>query len=328
MIETHELTKKYGDTLAVDHLTFRALPGRVTGFLGPNGAGKSTTMRMILGLDAPTSGSVTVNGTPYRRHHYPLHEVGALLEAKAIHPGRSSYNHLLAVAQSNGFGPRRVRQVLELVGLENVAGKRAGAYSLGMGQRLGIATALLGDPGVLLLDEPVNGLDPEGIIWVRNLLKALAAEGRTVFVSSHLMAEMALTADHLVVIGRGRLIADTSVADFVASASKGRVRVSSPDSLRLRQLVAEQATEVSPIEAGVDGESPAFSVSGLERSAIGDLASAHGIVLHELTSEAASLEEAFMELTAGDVEFHAHDPNQHTPEQAAPVAATRKVTAQ
>jgi len=325
MIETHELTKKYGDTVAVDHLTFRALPGRVTGFLGPNGAGKSTTMRMILGLDAPTSGSVTVNGTPYRRHHYPLHEVGALLEAKAIHPGRSSYNHLLAVAQSNGFGPARVRQVLELVGLENVAGKRAGAYSLGMGQRLGIATALLGDPGVLLLDEPVNGLDPEGIIWVRNLLKALAAEGRTVFVSSHLMAEMALTADHLVVIGRGRLIADTSVADFVASASNGRVRVSSPDSLRLRQLVAEQATEVSPIEAGVDGESPAFTVSGLERSAIGDLAFAHGIVVHELTSEAASLEEAFMELTAGDVEFHAQDPNQPTPEQTAPVAATRKV---
>jgi ABC-2 type transport system ATP-binding protein len=184
MIETHELTKKYGDTVAVDHLTFSALPGRVTGFLGPNGAGKSTTMRMILGLDTPTGGSVTVNGTPYRQHHYPLHEVGALLEAKAIHPGRSSYNHLLAVAQSNGFGPTRVRQVLELVGLENVAGKRAGAYSLGMGQRLGIATALLGDPAVLLLDEPVNGLDPEGIIWVRNLLRALAAEGRTVFVSS------------------------------------------------------------------------------------------------------------------------------------------------
>jgi len=324
MIETHELTKKYGDTVAVDHLTFRALPGRVTGFLGPNGAGKSTTMRLILGLDGPTSGSVTVNGTPYRRHHYPLHEVGALLEARAIHPGRSSYNHLLAVAQSNGFGPRRVRQVLELVGLENVAGKRAGAYSLGMGQRLGIATALLGDPGVLLLDEPVNGLDPEGIIWVRNLLKALAAEGRTVFVSSHLMAEMALTADHLVVIGRGQLIADTSVADFVASASNGRVRVSSPDGLRLRQLVAEQATEVSPIQAGVDGQSPTFTVSGLERAAIGDLAFHHGIVVHELTSEAASLEEAFMELTAGDVEFRAHDPNQPAPVQAQPVAATWK----
>jgi ABC-2 type transport system ATP-binding protein len=325
MIEAHELTKKYGDTVAVDHLTFRALPGRVTGFLGPNGAGKSTTMRMILGLDAPTSGSVILNGTPYRQHHYPLHEVGALLEAKAIHPGRSSYNHLLAVAQSNGFGPRRVTQVLELVGLEDVAGKRAGAYSLGMGQRLGIATALLGDPGVLLLDEPVNGLDPEGIIWVRNLLKTLAAEGRTVFVSSHLMAEMALTADHLVVIGRGQLIADTSVADFVASASNGRVRVSSPDCPRLRKLIVEQATEVSPIEAGVDGESPSFTVSGLGRSAIGDLAFEQGIVVHELTSEAPSLEEAFMELTADDVEFRAQHPNQPTPVQAVPLAATRKV---
>jgi ABC-2 type transport system ATP-binding protein len=325
MIETQELTKKYGDTLAVDRLTFRAVPGRVTGFLGPNGAGKSTTMRMILGLDAPTSGSVTVNGTPYRQHRYPLHEVGALLEAKAIHPGRSSYNHLLAVAQSNGFGPRRVREVLELVGLERVASKRAGQYSLGMGQRLGIATALLGDPGILLLDEPVNGLDPEGIIWVRNLLKALAAEGRTVFVSSHLMAEMALTADHLVVIGRGRLIADTSVADFVASASSGRVRVSSPDSQRLHRLIAEKASEVSPIVPGLDGDSPSFTVSGLARSAIGELAFHHGIAVHELTSEAASLEQAFMELTAGDVEFRAQVPNQHIPEQAVPAAATRKV---
>ncbi len=324
MIETHELTKNYGDTVAVDQLTFSALPGHVTGFLGPNGAGKSTTMRMILGLDAPTSGSVTVNGTPYRQHRYPLHEVGALLEAKAIHPGRSSYNHLLAVAQSNGFGSRRVTQVLELVGLEKVARKRAGAYSLGMGQRLGIATALLGDPGVLLLDEPVNGLDPEGIIWVRNLLKALAAEGRTVFVSSHLMAEMALTADHLVVIGRGRLIADTSVADFVAGASSGRVRVSSPEALRLRLLIGEQASEVSPIEPGPGGDSATFTVSGLERSAIGDLAAAHGIALHELTSEAASLEQAFMELTTDDVEFRAHDLNPSAPELAEPVAASRK----
>ena len=325
MIETQQLTKRYGATVAVDHLTFRALPGRVTGFLGPNGAGKSTTMRMILGLDAPTSGSVTVNGTPYRQHGYPLHEVGALLEAKAIHPGRSSYHHLLAVAQSNGFGRGRVRQVLELVGLEDVAGKRAGAFSLGMGQRLGIATALLGDPGILLLDEPVNGLDPEGIIWVRNLLRTLAAEGRTVFVSSHLMAEMALTADHLVVIGRGQLIADTSVADFVASASNGRVRVSSPESPRLRKLLAEQATEVSPVEAGVDGESPSFTVSGLQRSAIGDLAFQQGIVVHELTSEAASLEEAFMELTADDVEFRAQDPKQPSLVRTAPVAADRKV---
>jgi ABC-2 type transport system ATP-binding protein len=324
MIETHELTKKYGDTVAVDHLTFRAVPGRVTGFLGPNGAGKSTTMRLILGLDGPSSGSVTVNGTPYRQHRYPLHEVGALLEAKAIHPGRSSYNHLLAVAQSNGFGPRRVTQVLELVGLEKVATKRAGAYSLGMGQRLGIATALLGDPGVLLLDEPVNGLDPEGIIWVRNLLKALAAEGRTVFVSSHLMAEMALTADHLVVIGRGRLIADTTVTDFVASASSGRVRVSSPDPQRLHQLIGERAGEVSQIEPGVDGDSATFTVSGLPRSVIGDIAFHHGIAVHELTSEAASLEQAFMELTAEDVEFRAQDPNQFTHHEAATVAASRK----
>jgi len=324
MIETHELAKRYGETLAVDRLTFRAAPGQVTGFLGPNGAGKSTTMRMILGLDSPTSGSVTVNGTPYRDHHYPLHEVGALLEAKAIHPGRSSYNHLLAVAQSNGFGRRRVTQVLELVGLENVARKRAGQYSLGMGQRLGIATAMLGDPGVLLLDEPVNGLDPEGIIWVRNLLRSLAAEGRTVFVSSHLMAEMALTADHLVVIGRGRLIADTTVTEFVARASGGRVRVSSPDAPRLHQLLAERSGEVSLIEPGVDGEAPTFTVSGLERSTIGDLALHHGIAVHELTSQQASLEQAFMELTADDVEFRAHDLSPSTQQEAEPVAARRK----
>ncbi|MDQ6837651.1 MAG: ATP-binding cassette domain-containing protein [Actinomycetota bacterium] len=324
MIETDELTKRYGETLAVDRLTFRAVPGRVTGFLGPNGAGKSTTMRMILGLDAPSSGSVLVNGRAYRQHRYPLDEVGALLEAKAIHPGRSSYNHLLAVAQSNGFGPRRVRQVLELVGLETVAGKRAGQYSLGMGQRLGIATALLGDPGVLLLDEPVNGLDPEGIIWVRNLLKALAAEGRTVFVSSHLMAEMALTADHLVVIGRGHLIADTTVADFVAGASGGRVRVSSPDAGRLQVLVAERAGEVSPVEPGAGGQAPTFTVTGLPRSAIGELALQHNIAVYELTDQAASLEQAFMELTAGDVEFRAETATPSTDHQAAPVAASMK----
>jgi ABC-2 type transport system ATP-binding protein len=328
MIETHELTKRYGDTVAVDGLTFSAGPGQVTGFLGPNGAGKSTTMRMILGLDAPTGGSVTVNGSPYREHRYPLDEVGALLEAKAIHPGRSSYHHLLAVAQSNGFGRRRVRQVLELVGLEAVAGKRAGKYSLGMGQRLGIATALLGDPGVLLLDEPVNGLDPEGIIWVRTLLRGLAGEGRTVFVSSHLMAEMALTADHLVVIGRGRLIADTTVDDFVASASGGRVRVSSPEPERLHLLLADQADEVSPIQAGTGGGAATFTVSGLDRAVIGDLALAHGIAVHELTSEQASLEQAFMELTADDVEFRAQSPVQSAAEPPqplpAPVAASRR----
>ena len=324
MIEAHDLTKRYGETLAVDRLTFSATPGHVTGFLGPNGAGKSTTMRMILGLDGPSGGSVTVNGTPYRHHRYPLHEVGALLEAKAIHPGRSSYHHLLAVAQSNGFGPRRVRQVLELVGLEHVARRRAGQYSLGMGQRLGIATALLGDPGVLLLDEPVNGLDPEGIIWVRTLLKSLAAEGRTVFVSSHLMAEMALTADHLVVIGRGRLIADTSVADFVSRASGARVRVSSPDAARLRQLLLERSSEVGTLEAGPDGEAPTFTVAGLGRSTIGDLALHHGIAIHELTSEKASLEQAFMELTADDVEFRAHGADQPDEVGPAPVTAHRK----
>jgi ABC-2 type transport system ATP-binding protein len=305
MIEARELAKRYGETLAVDRLSFRAEPGSVTGFLGPNGAGKSTTMRMILGLDAPTGGTVTVNGSPYGRHRYPLHEVGALLEAKAIHPGRSSYNHLLAVAQSNGFGPRRVKQVLELVGLEKVARKRAGKYSLGMGQRLGIATALLGDPGVLLLDEPVNGLDPEGIIWVRNLLRSLAAEGRTVFVSSHLMAEMALTADHLVVIGRGRLIANTSVAEFVASASGGRVRVSSPDVERLRQCLVAEGGRLGEVEPATGGQSPSFTVSGLDRAAIGDLALAHGIAIHELATEQASLEQAFMELTADDVDYRA-----------------------
>ena len=296
MIETHELTKRYGDTLAVDQLTFRAVPGRVTGFLGPNGAGKSTTMRMILGLDAPTSGSVTVNGTPYRQHRYPLHEVGALLEAKAIHPGRSSYNHLLAVAQSNGFGPRRVREVLELVGLEKVASKRAGQYSLGMGQRLGIATALLGDPGILLLDEPVNGLDPEGIIWVRNLLKALAAEGRTVFVSSHLMAEMALTADHLVVIGKGKLIAETSVADFVARSSRQSVKVRTPAPHQLSDAVTNAGGTVI---ADPDGS---MTVTGLSAPEVGDLAAEMSIALHELTP-VASLEDAFMELTDEAVEF-------------------------
>jgi len=327
MIETHELSKRYGDTLAVDHLSFSASPGRVTGFLGPNGAGKSTTMRLILGLDAPSGGSVTVNGTPYGQHRYPLHEVGALLEAKAIHPGRSAYNHLLAVAQSNGFGPKRVGQVLELVGLEKVAKKRAGKFSLGMGQRLGMATALLGDPGVLLLDEPVNGLDPEGIIWVRNLLKALAAEGRTVFVSSHLMAEMALTAEHLVVIGRGRLIADTSVSEFVAQASGGRVRVSSPDAQRLQSLLADRASEVSPIEPGANGDSPTFTVSGLERAVIGDLALHHGIAVHELMTEQASLEQAFMELTADEVDFRAEAPpgiNPQTTASRQPAAASSR----
>ena len=305
MIEAQALSKRYGETLAVDALTFTALPGRVTGFLGPNGAGKSTTMRMILGLDAPSGGSVTVNGTPFGRHRYPLHEVGALLEAKAIHPGRSAYNHLLAVAQTGGFGRRRVAEVLELVGLEGVGRRRAGTFSLGMGQRLGIATAMLGDPGVLLLDEPVNGLDPEGIIWVRNLLRSLAAEGRTVFVSSHLMAEMALTADRLVVIGRGRLIAETSVDDFVASASERRIRVATPEPERLRAVLAGHTRDVSDVDPSAGSGSPTFTVAGLSREEVGDLAHGAGIALHELASQDVSLEEAFMKLTAGDVDFRA-----------------------
>ncbi len=311
MIEAREVSKRYGDTLAVDRLSFDVRPGIVTGFLGPNGAGKSTTMRLILGLDAPSGGSIRVNGTPYRKHHYPLTEVGALLEAAAIHPGRSAYAHLLAVAQSNGFGAKRVREVLALVGLEGVGRRRVGKFSLGMGQRLGIATALLGDPEILLLDEPVNGLDPEGIIWVRTLLKSLAAQGRTVFVSSHLMAEMALTAEHLVVIGRGRLIADTSVADFVASASGGRVVVASPEAQRLHDLLQAEGHDVSAVGAATqpgpsaasDGTSPSFTVAGMQAAQVGDIAFRARVPIHELTVQQASLEEAFMELTSGDVDF-------------------------
>jgi len=236
MIEVQGLTKRYGDKVAVDDLSFTVQPGRVTGFLGPNGAGKSTTMRLILGLDAPTRGSATVNGKPYRQQVAPLHEVGALLEARSVHPGRSAYHHLLAIAQTGGIGRRRVDEVVDLVGLREVVRRRAGRFSLGMGQRLGIATALLGDPRTVLLDEPLNGLDTEGIRWVRSLLRDLATEGRTVFVSSHLMNEMALTAQHLIVIGRGRLLADTGVADFVARAGSGVVRVRStdPDALAAR----------------------------------------------------------------------------------------------
>jgi len=237
VIEAHDLTKDYGDKRAVDHLSFTVKPGVVTGFLGPNGSGKSTTMRLILGLDAPTGGDVKVNGKHYREHKAPLHEVGALLEARSVHTGRSAYNHLLALAQTHGIGRKRVEELIDLVGLHEVARKRAGQFSLGMGQRLGIATALLGDPHTFLLDEPVNGLDPEGIHWIRNLLKALAAEGRAVFVSSHLMSEMAQTADHLIVIGRGRLIADTSVDEFVRRASGAVVLVRSPQATRLRDLL-------------------------------------------------------------------------------------------
>jgi ABC-2 type transport system ATP-binding protein len=269
----------------------------VTGFLGPNGSGKSTTMRLILGLDAPTSGDVRVNGKHYRDHAAPLREVGALLEARSVHTGRSAYNHLLALAQTHGIPRRRVNELIELVGLHDVAQKRTGQFSLGMGQRLGIATALLGDPATVMLDEPANGLDPEGVHWIRNLLKLLAAEGRTVFVSSHLMSEMALTADHLIVIGRGRLIADMSVDEFVRKASGTRVRVRSPQATRLRELV------LGPHVSVLCGESSVIEVDGLSAEQVGDIAASHEIVLHELTPIEASLEEAFMELTRDEVEY-------------------------
>ena len=299
VIEALDLTKDYGDKRAVDGLTFSVRPGIVTGFLGPNGSGKSTTMRLILGLDAPTRGDVTVNGKHYREHAAPLHEVGALLEARSVHTGRSAYNHLLALAHTHAIPRRRVDELIDLVGLHDVARKRAGKFSLGMGQRLGIAAALLGDPSTVMLDEPVNGLDPEGIRWMRNLLKGLAAEGRTVFVSSHLMSEMALTADHLVVIGRGRKIADTSTKEFLSQASGNVVRVRSPQAAELERLVAGPNVTVTLLEPGL------LEVHGLTAAQIGELAAVGGVVLHELTPKEASLEEAFMDLTREDVEFKA-----------------------
>jgi ABC-2 type transport system ATP-binding protein len=297
MIEATNLTKTYGEKRAVNDISFAVRPGIVTGFLGPNGSGKSTTMRLILGLDAPTSGDVRVNGKHYRDHTAPLHEVGALLEARSVHTGRSAYNHLLALAQTHGIGRHRVNEMIDLVGLHDVARKRVGQYSLGMGQRLGIATALLGDPATVMLDEPVNGLDPEGVHWIRNLLKQLAAEGRTVFVSSHLMSEMAVTADHLIVIGRGQLIADMSVEEFVQKASGKRVRVRTPQATRLRELVLGPHVSVTSTESGV------IEVEGLTSEQVGDFAAAHAVVLHELTPVQASLEDAFIELTHDDVEF-------------------------
>jgi len=296
VIVAEALTKDYGDKRAVDDLSFTVRPGIVTGFLGPNGSGKSTTMRLILGLDAPTSGRVRVNGKAYRDHPAPLHEVGALLEARSVHTGRSAYNHLVALAQTHGIPKSRVDDLIDLVGLRDVARKRAGQFSLGMGQRLGIASALLGDPDTVILDEPVNGLDPEGIHWIRNLLRGLAGEGRTVFVSSHLMSEMALTADHLVVIGRGRLIADTSVDQFIDMASAKRIRVRTPELNRLHSLLGSDRATLGP-------ESDALEVHGLSSEQVGDLAFRHGIPIHELTPQQASLEEAFMNLTTDAVEF-------------------------
>jgi ABC-2 type transport system ATP-binding protein len=301
VIEARGLTKRYGDTVAVDGLSFDVRPGQVTGFLGPNGSGKSTTMRMVMGLDRPDGGSVTIDGRRYHDLPWPLREVGGLLESKAVHPGRSAYNHLWALAQTNDIASARVGEVLELVGLAAVARKRAGKFSLGMTQRLGIAAALLGDPGVLLFDEPINGLDPEGILWVRTLLKRLASEGRAVFVSSHLMSEMALTADHLVVIGRGKLIADQPVAAFVAQSSQASVRVRTP---RPEPLIAAIAEARGQVHTEPDG---AIVVSELGAAAIGDLAAGLGIALHELAPRAASLEEAFMELTRESVEFRAEE---------------------
>jgi ABC-2 type transport system ATP-binding protein len=299
MIQAQALAKRYGPKLAVDDIDFTIAPGKVTGFLGPNGAGKSTTMRMIVGLDRPTAGSVTVNGKRYAEHRAPLHEVGALLDAKAIHTGRSAYNHLLAMGATHGIGKARVTEVIGLTGLESVAGKRVGGFSLGMGQRLGIAAALLGDPATLILDEPVNGLDPEGVLWVRNLVRHLAGEGRTVFLSSHLMSEMALTADHLIVLGRGRIIADAPVKDILARASGTTVRLRSPQADRLSQLLAGAEVTITNVEQQV------LTVTGLTAAQIGDAAAGAGIPLHELTPGNASLEEAYMELTKDDVEYHA-----------------------
>src|ERR1700693_671126 len=299
MIEAHGLTKDYGERRAVDDLTFSVRPGTVTGFLGPNGSGKSTTMRLILGLDAPTSGDVIVAGKHYAEHPAPLHEVGALLEAKSVHTGRSAYNHLLALAQTHGIPKRRVSELIEIWGLESVAKKAAGKFSRGMGQRLGIAAALLGDPEVVMLDEPVNGLDPDGIRWIRDFMKTLASEGRTVFLSSHLMSEMALTADHLIVIGRGRLIADVGVDEFIRRHSKHIVVVRSPQATQLTELIAGPDVTTEAVEPGL------LEIEGFTAEQIGTAAAANDIVLYELAPRQASLEEAFMGLTRDEVEFHA-----------------------
>jgi ABC-2 type transport system ATP-binding protein len=298
MIELRGVTKRYGPKTAVDDLTVTVRPGIVTGFLGPNGAGKSTTMRLILGLDAPTKGDVTVNGKHYAEHAAPLREVGALLEAKAVHTGRSAYKHLLAQALTHGIPKRRVEEVIDLVGLQDVARKRVGGFSLGMGQRLGIAAALLGDPATLVLDEPVNGLDPEGIRWIRTLLRTLAAEGRTVFLSSHMMSEMALTAEHLIVIGKGKLIANASVEELTQQASRKVVRVRTEHATKLRELVAGPEVSVTAVEPGL------LEVHGLTSAEIGQFACDNAVPLAELTPVQASLEEAFMDITQDSVEFH------------------------
>jgi ABC-2 type transport system ATP-binding protein len=297
VIEATSLSKRYGASLAVDDLSFMVPPGQVTGFLGPNGAGKSTTMRMILGLAAPTAGSVTVNRRPYAEYRRPLFEVGALLEAQAMHPGRSAYNHLLCLALSNGIGRARIDDVLDQVGLRRVARKRVGGFSLGMRQRLGIAAALLGDPPVLLFDEPVNGLDPEGVIWIRTLLKSLASQGRTVFVSSHLMGEMAMTADRLIIIGRGRLLAQTTVEDLLKSGSDGFVRVRSPQGDALATLLKAQGAAV------VRQADDTLRITGTTCEAVGELARANGLTLQELSAQQASLEQRYLQLTSDSVDY-------------------------
>jgi ABC-2 type transport system ATP-binding protein len=307
MIEARCLTKTYGGTLAVDNLSFTVEPGKITAFLGPNGAGKTSTMRLILGLDRPTAGQVTIDGKPFDRLTGPMGKVGALLEVRAMHPGRSAYDHLLCLAQTNNLPSGRVAEVLALVGLTEAARKRTKGFSLGMGQRLGIAAALLGNPQILMFDEPTNGLDPEGILWIRNLMRALAAEGRTVIVSSHLMSEMETTADHVLVIGRGRLIADCTVDEFIAGGSQRRVRVRTPRPEDLSKLVAAAGGTVS-----ADGEG-AVVVWGLETARIWDLAFENAVRLDELAPVHASLEQAFMELTADSVQFHADPPDQRVP---------------
>jgi ABC-2 type transport system ATP-binding protein len=301
MIEANVLTKRYGPKPAVDDLCFLVAPGRVTGFLGPNGAGKSTTMRLILGLASPTSGHATIRGKLYRELEVPLFEVGSLLDADGAHRGRTALNHLLFLAQSNGLPRRRVVEVLETVGLDAVAGKRVGAFSLGMRQRLGIAAAMLGDPEILILDEPMNGLDTQGIRWIRNLMKQLALEGRTVFVSSHLMAEMELVADHLIVIGRGRLIADTSMHDFITANSEAFTLVRSPQGNKLKSLLESRGAKVQLDPAG------AWRVSALDTAAIGDAAAEHDISLHELTPRFSSLEDVYTRMTQISVEYRGHD---------------------
>ncbi len=305
MIEAHELTKRYGAKTAVDGVSFTVEPGTVTGFLGPNGAGKSTTMRMIVGLDRPTSGTVTVNGRPYAEHRTPLREVGALLEAKAVHPGRSAYNHLRGLAATHGISKARVQEVIEMTGLQGVAKKRVGGFSLGMGQRLGIAAAMLGDPRTLILDEPVNGLDPEGVKWVRTMVRYLASEGRTVFLSSHLMSEMAQTADQLLVIGRGRIIASGPVQDLIDSTKGVRVRVRSPRATDLSELLAAPDVTLRATEPGL------MEVTGRTAEEIGDLAAGAGIPLHELTPVRASLEDAYLSLTQDEVEYRSEDASEH-----------------